>query len=118
MSQPNPELEQRWRALLTEWKQSNLTISAFCERHHLIMTTFGYWQKKLRIVRLQPSQTAAIIATCIPAPPRSQAFVPVTVVAEPLVEVSVPGGLTFKLPLACDPESIGRWLTAARSVAC
>ena len=112
MSRHNPELEQRWRALLTEWKQSDLTISAFCERHNLTKPTFGYWQKKLGIVRRVHTTSSTAISP-------SNSFIPVAVVAEPLVEVSVPGGLSFKLPLACDQESIHRWLSAAaRSVAC
>jgi hypothetical protein len=111
MSRHNPELERRWRALLTEWKQSDLTISAFCECHDLTKPTFGYWQKKLGIVRRGHT-------TSLMSHPLSNSFIPVSVVADPLVEVRVPGGVSFKLPLACDQESIRRWLTAARDLAC
>lgn len=111
MSRHNPALEQRWRELLTEWKHSDLTISTFCERHGLNKPTFGYWQQKLGISRRANTSSSMSIST-------SKSFIPVTVVAEPLVEVSIPGGVSIKLPLTCDQESIHRWLAAVRSVAC
>jgi hypothetical protein len=106
MASRDPEREKQWHALLTQWQQSEQTISAFCNQRHLSKSTFCYWQHKLGFGRRAPRQSPA--AT----------FVPMTLVAEPLVEIVMPTGLTLKLPLTAAEEQITRWLTAARAAAC
>ena len=106
MASRNQEREQRWHSVLTQWQRSKQTISAFCQQRHLSKPVFCYWQRKLGFGR----QTK----------PRSPAatFVPMTLVADSLVEVLLPTGLIFKLPLTAGEEQITRWLTAARAVSC
>jgi hypothetical protein len=41
MASRDPERERRWRALLTQWHQSDQTISAFCEQRHLSKPMYG-----------------------------------------------------------------------------
>ena len=98
MASRDPQREQYWRSLLGEWRQSGLTVYAFCKDRDLQKTTFYYWQRKLGFA----------------TPARTAAFVPLTVTGEPLVEV-VLGPVTLKLPLAASADQIGRWLAAARS---
>ena len=47
MSRHDPERERHWHTVLTQWHQSEQTISAFCKQRHLSKPTFGYWQRKL-----------------------------------------------------------------------
>ena len=38
---------QHWQAHITAWQQSGLSQSAYCRQHHLVISRFGYWQRKL-----------------------------------------------------------------------
>jgi hypothetical protein len=106
MASRNPEREKQWRDLLTQWHQSEQSISAFCNQRHLSEPSFYYWQRKLGFRR----------RTTGPSP--AATFVPMTLVAEPRVEVMLPTGVTLKLPLTADEEQITRWLTGARAATC
>lgn len=103
MASRNPEREQHWRAVLREWRQSGLTVYAFCKRRDLGPTNFRYWQRKLDLKT--PSSARP-----------STTFVPMTLVAESRVEIAVPGGVVLQVPLTASAEQIARWLTAAKSV--
>ena len=106
MASRNSEREQRWHAVLTQWHQSEQTISAFCQQRHLSKPVFSYWQRKLGFGRQ--------------AKPRSPAatFVPMTLIAEPQVEIVLLTGVTLKLPLTAGQEHITRWLAGARAASC
>jgi len=106
MSSRDPEREKQWHDLLTQWRQSEQSISAFCNQRHLSKPTFYYWRRNLGFDRRTTRQSPA--AT----------FVPMTVVAEPRVEVVLPTGVTLKLPLTAAEEQISKWLTAARAASC
>jgi hypothetical protein len=106
MASRDPEQEKQWHDLLSQWQQSEQSISAFCNRRHLSEPTFYYWRRKLGFGRQTNRQSSA--AT----------FVPMTVVAEPLVEVVLPTGVTLKLPLTAAKEQITCWLTATRAASC
>jgi hypothetical protein len=106
MATRDPQREQHWRALLGEWQQSGLSIYAFCKQRGLRKTNFYYWQRKLGFSRSASS-----------APPPVAAFVPMTLVAEPMVEIAC-AGMVLKLPLAASAECIARWLAATRAASC
>jgi hypothetical protein len=106
MASRNPEREKQWHDLLTQWHQSEQSISAFCNQRHLSEPTFYYWRRKLGFGRRPTRQSPA--AT----------LVPMTLVTEPSVEVVLPTGVTLKLPLTAAEEQITRWLTAARAASC
>jgi hypothetical protein len=102
----DPERERHWQAVLTQWQQSGQTISAFCRQRHLSQAAFGYWQRKLGFGRRSKLQ------------PPAATFVPMTLVAEPRVEVVLPMGVILKLPLTAGVEHITRWLAGARAASC
>lgn len=104
MASRDPAREQYWRSLLIEWQQSKLSVYAFCKQRTLQKTTFYYWQRKLSFMQATPSRT-------------DPAFVPMTLVVEPMVEVTVVG-IGLKLPLAATAVDITRWLAAARASSC
>jgi hypothetical protein len=106
MASRDPEQEKQWHALLTQWHQSEQTISAFCNQRHLSKPTFCYWQRKLGFGRRATREST--VAT----------FVPMALVAEPRVEVVLPTGVILMLPLTAGEEQITRWLAAARAVSC
>ena len=63
-------------------------------------TTFYYWQKKLEFLRATASPSAA--------------FVPVTLITEPMVELAN-GGVMIRVLLAASREQIVIWLAAVKS---
>jgi hypothetical protein len=106
MASRDPDRERQWQSVLTEWHQTDQTITAFCKQRHLSKPTFGYWQRKLGFNRrTKPRSPAAT-------------FVPMTLVTEPRVEIVLPSGVILKLPLTAGEEQITRWLAAARAVSC
>jgi hypothetical protein len=106
MASRDPDRERHWRSVLTQWHQSDQTIAAFCDQRDLSKPTFTYWQRKLGFGRRSKPRSPAA------------SFVPMTLVAEPQVEVVLPAGVILKLPLTTGEEQITRWLAAARAVSC
>ena len=106
MPSRDPARERYWRELLGEWQQSKLTVYAFCKQRNLQKTTFYYWQRKLGFLR-----------TTSRLEPAASAFVPMTLVAEPMVEIAV-GAVGLKVPLAATAVDIARWLAAVRAASC
>jgi len=103
MASRNPERQRQWQSLLTKWHQSDQTIAAFCKQRNLGKPTFGYWQRKIGFGRRsKPRYPAAV-------------FVPITLVTEAFVEMTLLGGMVLKVPLSASAEQIARWLTAART---
>lgn len=50
---------QRWRERIQVWKQSGLTQKEFCEQHHVGLSTFQRWRRKLAIQE-KPKGSAAV----------------------------------------------------------
>ena len=40
--------EQQWRRLIQLWKNSGLTVRAFCARHHITQPSFYAWRRELQ----------------------------------------------------------------------
>ena len=43
----DPRKEQQWRRLIQLWKNSGLTVRAFCVRHHITRPSFYAWRREL-----------------------------------------------------------------------
>ena len=97
--QRDPQREQFWRETMAGWSASGLTVRAYCRRHRLTETAFHYWRRELRR------------RGATPAPSTSPAFVPVTVVPAPAVEVRCPSGHVVTIPVA-DGETLRRVFAA------
>jgi transposase-like protein len=44
----DPRKEQHWRRLIQLWKNSGLTVRAFCARHHITQPSFYAWRRELQ----------------------------------------------------------------------
>lgn len=106
MASRDPQQERRWRAVLTQWHQSDQTISAFCQQRHLSKPAFGYWQRKLGFGRRTGPRSPA--AT----------FVPMSLVAEPTAEIVLLSGIVVRLPLSAAAESATRIIVAVEAASC
>ena len=94
MSRRHPSKVQAWQATIDAWKQSGQTINAFCRDRNLTRSNFDRWR---RILAAEPSESK-------PSP--SPAFVPLRIVAEPMVEVVLRSGIVVRLPLGAAPEAV------------
>ena len=76
------EKERMWRAHLAAFRTSGATRRAFCVRRHLPLSSFYYWQKRLRI---EPADVVSMTA------PR---LIPIEVLPsrEARYEIRLPGG--------------------------
>jgi hypothetical protein len=104
MSKRNPKKALAWRATIDAWKRSGQTINAFCRDRKLTRSNFDRWR---RILARDPSESSP-----------SSAFVPLRVIAEPMVEVVLPSGIVVRLPLSTAPEAVTRLVAAVGAAAC
>ena len=44
----DPRKEQQWRRLIQLWKNSGLTVRAFCAHHHITQPSFYAWRRELQ----------------------------------------------------------------------
>ena len=55
----DPRKEHQWRVWIERWRDSGLTVRAFCDCHHLAEASFYAWRRQLQ-------QRAAATPTLIP----------------------------------------------------
>ena len=111
MSRQNPERARIWRELIDAWKQSDQTINAFCRDRKLTRSNFDRWR---RILALEPSDS---FRGKSPSSPPS-AFLPVRVVAEPMVEIVLRSGIVLRFPLGAAADTVTRLVTAVGAASC
>ncbi|HEY7157529.1 MAG TPA: hypothetical protein VH575_26475 [Gemmataceae bacterium] len=95
--------EQQWRRLIQLWKNSGLTVRAFCARHHITQPSFYAWRRELQ----QRDATA---------------FVPVQVVADDQaapstpIEILLAGGRSVRITPGFDPATLRQLLAVLQEV--
>src|SRR5262245_57016111 len=94
----DPARERFWRATLSAWRSSGLSVREFCGRRDLTETAFYFWRKELR---KRDGERAARPTT------HAATFVPVTVIPAPTVAVEVrcPTGHVVSVP-SCDGSTL------------
>jgi hypothetical protein len=115
MANHDPQRLAHWRALIDEQVRSGLTIQAFCLQQHVHTSGFHRWKSVLRSLdSATPAQPPAQPKS-LPQPrdtPPSAAFVPVRVVPDTLVELTLTNGVQLKLPLGSNVEQVARLVKA------
>jgi len=106
MSRRNPERVRTWRALIETWKQSGQTINAFCRSRQLTRSNFDRWR---RILAAPPSESPD---------KEPSTFVPLQVVADPMVEVVLRSGIVVRLPMSAASEAVTRLVAAVGAASC
>ncbi|MBV9119842.1 MAG: hypothetical protein JOZ39_03970 [Chloroflexi bacterium] len=112
--------QRRWLDLMRLWQQSQLTVRAFCERHHLSEPNFYLWRRLLRQRGLLPDRPAT------PAPtrrgPAHAGFVQITLPAEPppavAIEVVLSNRRLLRVPTGFDPATLLRLVRLLEEPAC
>ena len=99
-----------WRTIFAEQCRSGLTITAFCKSRKIVKSSFHRWRNTLeQLDQARPKPK-----------PSSQAFVPVRVVPEAtaIVEVILPSGIHFRVPLHADASQVSRLAHALEAASC
>jgi transposase-like protein len=103
----DPRKEHHWRRLIQLWKNSGLTVRAFCARHHLSQPSFYAWRRELQ--------------------QRDAAFVPVQVETNdqlarvtsiPTIEVVLAGGQCVRVTPGFDPATLRQLLALLEGGPC
>lgn len=102
--------DQFWRDAIAAWKESGLTVTAFCAARGLGESTF--FARRRELVRRNQSPNA-------PAPPApNTSFAAVRVIPDPAVEIVVPGGVILRVPVDTDTVAVARLVAALRGGSC
>ena len=99
----NKAREQFWRDTICAWQESGQSIRAFCAARGVSEATFFARRRELH--DRKPSGSSA-------SQPPAPSFVPVQVIADPTIEVLLPGGLVVRAPVTADPAVVARLVTA------
>jgi transposase len=100
----DPRKEQHWRRLIQLWKNSSLTVRAFCARHQLSQPSFYSWRRELL------ERDAA------------STFVPVQVVSDDQpapstpIEIFLAGGRSVRITPGFDPATLRQLLAVLQEV--
>lgn len=108
---PPSDRAEFWRATRAEFARSGLSVRAFCRQQGLHEKRFFTWRRNLGlspVARPTPT-TPAGRPNSAPAVP---GFVPVRVVPDTSAEVSLPGGVTVRVPVHADPGAVARLVAA------
>jgi transposase-like protein len=100
----DPRKEQQWRRLIQLWKNSGLTVRAFCASHHITQPSFYAWRREL-----QQRDAAAT-------------FVPVQIVTDDQpasstpIELFLAGGRSVRITPGFDSATLRQLLAVLQEV--
>lgn len=89
--------ESRFRELLEEQKESNLTIKDFCSNHGIARSTFHYWKKKLSKKPGRKDFIPLIVKPSGLELPKGSACSEISAGKESLFELVYPNGTILRL---------------------
>jgi hypothetical protein len=104
------EKAQFWTETIAAFTASGLSVRAFCASRDLREKQFYTWRRHLGLSPVAPPP-AATDALARP-------LVADRVVSEAMDEVVLPGGLTFRVPVASKPAGVARLVAALRAATC
>ena len=107
-----PDREQFWRETLAAFPASGLSVREFCRQRGLHEKRFYTWRKALGLSPATARPTTPSHAPPVPG------FVPVRLVADTTAEVTLPNGLTVRVPVSADPNHVARLVATLRSTPC
>jgi hypothetical protein len=119
--------EQLWRRIIRRHQQTDLPVSAFCQREGLKVANFLWWRRELN--RRDPEKTAPSPGPLTKGPskpPVASVFLPVLVVEAdlgppppaPPIEILVNDGLIVRVPCGFDPRTLNDILTVLEARPC
>ena len=101
------EKERQWRRRIDQWRESRLSVRAFCAQHRLSSASFYHWR---RVLERRATERPA--------------FVPVQVVADPpppqasALELVLPDGRAVRVSPGFDAATLRRLLAVLEGRPC
>ena len=92
--------ETTWRRHISQYKASNLSQTAYCDKHDMPMGTFSKWKAKIE----GSDDTAHFIPVKLPS------------LQTVYLEMIIQGNITLKIPSDSDPSVILPWVNALRQM--
>jgi transposase len=116
--QPDPRKQQRWFDLMQRWRQSQLTVRAFCDRHGLNEANFYLWRRVLRERGLLDDPSTP--AQRVPHTQHHAAFVELTVdpPSATAIEVVLRDQRLLRVHPGFDPATLRQLLGVLEEPAC
>jgi len=120
MRQRDPAKEKSWRLLLSQWRQSGLTVRDFCAQHGVQEASFYAWRRQLAQRDRQRRRT-------IGSPPRpagaaASAFVELAIATDAstpaAIELVVAGGRLLRVRPGFDAELLRRLVRVLEEPSC
>ena len=103
----DPRKEQQWRRLIQLWKNSGLTVRAFCARHHITQPSFYAWRRELH------QRDAATDFVPVQVETNDQLA---TVTSIATIEVVLAGGQCVRVTPGFDPATLRQLLAVLQEV--
>ena len=100
----DPRKEQQWRRLIQLWKNSGLTVRAFCARHHLTQPSFYAWRRELR--QRDAATTFVLVRVVTDDQPASSTP----------IEILLAGGRSVRITPGFDPATLRQLLEVLQEV--
>ena len=75
-----------WARRIAEWEQSDLTQTAYCQRHGLSKTMFWKWRQRLKTATTAPS---GFVEVTPPTPPGRSPSICVTIEPSGAIHIDV-----------------------------
>jgi hypothetical protein len=99
------EREQFWRQAVADWKKSGQSVRAFCDARRLSEPSFYAWRRELAKRDRRPVTPAV-------------GFVPVSVIADAMMEVVLTSGVTVRVPAGVDAVAVAKLVAALGNGSC
>jgi transposase-like protein len=109
MAKRDPDREERWRAVVSEWEQSGQSARAFCRERQVNEHTFYGWRRELRRRDGQSKNSGG--SGC------RQRFVQVDIAGPSCLELSLGGDVVLRVPSSVGANRLTEILVAARKAA-
>jgi hypothetical protein len=119
--------EQLWRRIIRRHQQTDLPVSAFCQREGLKVANFLWWRRELnRRDREKIESPRGPLPKGPSRSPVAPVFLPVHVVEAnlaprqpaPPIEIVLQGGPTLRVPSGFDPRTLGEILAVLETRPC
>jgi transposase-like protein len=105
----DPRKEQHWRRLIQLWKNSGLSVRAFCARHRITQPSFYAWRRELQ----QRDATTAFVPVQVET--NDQLATGASIAT---IEVVLAGGQCVRVTPGFDPATLRQLLAVLEGGTC
>jgi histidinol-phosphate/aromatic aminotransferase/cobyric acid decarboxylase-like protein len=114
MAVHDSRIVERWRTIIAAWRNSGLSVAAFCRSRDVNKSGFHRWRNILD----ERDRSIATPSRSHAQPKSSASFVPVRVIPDTVVEVILPSGVQLRVPLSADAQQLARLVLALGATPC